>query len=104
MESSLDDVELFVEADTAFHVELARATGNAALVLLTQALTALIHKERTFMLHFLEDELRAAVESHRWLLAAVEDGDAEATRRAMQDHLDRVGERLETLALGGSRR
>lgn len=98
MESSLNDVERFVEADTAFHVELARATGNAALVLLTQALTALIQKERTFMLHFLEDELRAAVDSHRQLLTAVEAGDAEATRRAMQDHLDRVGERLEALS------
>lgn len=97
MEASLGDVERFVEADTAFHVELARATGNAALVLLTQALTALIQKERVFMLDFHEEELRAAVASHRALLAAVEAGDAEATRAAMQDHLDRVGDRLVSL-------
>ena len=100
MEASLDDVEAFVEADTAFHVELARATGNSALVLLTQALTALIQKERTFMLHFHEQELRAAVESHRQLLATVRAGDAEATRRAMEEHLDRVGDRLQAIEPG----
>ena len=97
MEASLDDVERFVEADTAFHVEMARATGNAALVLLTRALTALIQKERTFMLHFHEQELRAAIDSHRQLLDAVRAGDAGATRRAMQAHLDRVGDRLEAI-------
>ena len=104
MEGSLGDVERFVTADTGFHVELARATGNPTLVLLTQALTALIQKERTFMLHFHEEELRAAVESHRRLLTAVEARDAEATRRAMQDHLDRVGTRLEAIARDGAPR
>ena len=99
MEASLEDVERFVEADTAFHVELARATGNAALVLLTQALTALIQKERTFMLDFHEQELRAAIESHHELLRTVRAGDARATRAAMRAHLDRVGDRLKAIEL-----
>ena len=99
MEASLDDVEAFVEADTAFHVGLSRATGNAALVLLTQALTALIQQERVFMLDFHEEELLAAIDSHRQLLVAVEAGDAEATRTAMQEHLSRVGERLVSLGI-----
>ena len=95
MEASLDDVETFVEADTAFHVERTRATGNRALVLLIQALTALTQKERVFMLDVHREELRAAVDSHRPLLASVEAGDAAATR----EHLSRVGERLVSLGI-----
>ena len=40
---------------------------------------------------------RAAVDGHRELLATVRAGDAAATRRAMQQHLDRVGDRQESL-------
>ena len=53
-----------VDGDTEFHVEVARATGNPVLVLLSQTIVELLRTERLRRDDF-DDELPTAFASHR---------------------------------------
>ena len=82
-----------VDGDTEFHVELARATGNPVLVLLTQAIHALLRTERLYHADFngsLSTALSTAFADHRELVDAIADGEADRAERAMVDHLVHV--------------
>jgi DNA-binding FadR family transcriptional regulator len=84
-------------ADRLFHLRVAEATGNGALV----AVVKMLWEERTSPLftrlehHY--DTLEAwdsALAEHRLVLAALSRRDAEGARAAMQRHLDRAYRRL----------
>lgn len=78
-----------VDGDTEFHVEMARATGNPVLVLLSQTIMALLRTERLYRDDF-TGSLSTAFADHRELVDAIADGDADRAGHAMTDHLVHV--------------
>jgi GntR family transcriptional regulator, uxu operon transcriptional repressor len=79
-------------ADRNFHLAIARATGNGALVgttaYLWDQLGRLWHKLRE---HFETDELRLeTLKDHRRIFEAIAAHDPAAARRAMRSHIERV--------------
>lgn len=75
-----------VDGDTEFHVEVARATGNPILVLLSQTIVALLRSERLYREDF-DGSLPAAFADHREIVDAIEDCDGDRASRAMTEHL-----------------
>jgi GntR family transcriptional regulator, transcriptional repressor for pyruvate dehydrogenase complex len=78
-----------VDGDTEFHVEVARATGNPVLVLLSQTIVALLRTERLYR-EDSEGSLAAAFAGHREIVDAIEDCDGARAERAMTEHLAAV--------------
>ena len=78
-----------VDGDTEFHVEVARATGNPVLVLLSQTIVALLRTERLYRKDF-DDALPAAFASHREIVDAIAHGDGDRAAHAMLGHLEHV--------------
>ncbi len=79
-----------VDGDTEFHVEVARATGNPVLVLLSQTIVALLRTERLVSRRLRQHRSRAAFADHREIVDAIEDCDGERAEQAMTEHLARV--------------
>ena len=96
MESQRNLSRAFIAADSEFHHELALATGNPVLDILSRILITLLRSERIFMVGF-RDEIHDAIASHRAIFTAVEQGDEEGAAAAMAAHLARVSAVLRTL-------
>jgi len=79
----------FVDGDTEFHVEVARATGNPVLVLLLEALSAGAAESRALSWQ-VEGGRESSVRGHRDILAALRSRDPDRARLAMKVHLDDV--------------
>lgn len=92
MERFYDDREKNDDADRAFHLAIARATGNGALISVLGHLWDQRGRLWSRMEHhFHTDELRAAtLTDHRLILEAIVARDPAAARRAMRAHLERV--------------
>ena len=92
MEMYYEDVNRNEQADRAFHIGIARATGNAALVQVVENLWNQRGRLWSKMEeHFQTEELRTATLSdHRRILEAIAAHDPAAARRAMRAHLERV--------------
>jgi DNA-binding FadR family transcriptional regulator len=80
------------QADRNFHLAIARATGNSALVgslnYLWDQRGRLWHKLKE---HFQTEELRQeTLKDHRRILEAIAAHDPAAARKAMRSHLERV--------------
>jgi DNA-binding FadR family transcriptional regulator len=81
------------EGDRAFHVEIARAGGNAAFALIIADLWDQCCKpmfERFEELLIGPDRPQQTIAEHRRILAAVASGSRTAARKAMRSHLDAV--------------
>jgi GntR family transcriptional repressor for pyruvate dehydrogenase complex len=89
MESVADSAVLFIEADSEFHLELARATGNPVLEVLSETMLRMLQEEREFMVGY-HDAMSGAQASHRRILRAVERNDADEAGRLMAEHLAHV--------------
>lgn len=92
MERQHDDRASNENADRNFHLALARATGNTAMVGVIEYLWnqrgSLWHKLKE---HFQTEELRKqTLLDHRNILAAIAAHDAPGARAAMRAHLERV--------------
>jgi GntR family uxuAB operon transcriptional repressor len=92
MEKNHDNRSANEQADRNFHLAIARATGNSALVGVIEHLWnqrgTLWHKLKE---HFQTEELRKqTLLDHRLILQAIASHDAAAARAAMRAHLDRV--------------
>lgn len=96
---ALNDMERFYhdrpnneEADRTFHLSIARATGNSALVSVIENLWD--QRGRLWIKmeeHFHTEELRQqTLVDHRRILEAIVDRDPEGARKAMHAHLERV--------------
>ena len=91
MESSVGDVDAFATSDASFHESLAKMTSNPLLGLLIGTLRILLEEHiRDVVGHI--DPVVDVLPYHAAILAAVAAGDAEASRRAMEDHLTKVKE------------
>lgn len=81
-----------LEQDSAFHVAIARATGNQALVGLIQALTDSLRESRALSMQP-DEGPRSSSRAHRTIYDALAARDPDKARFAMRLHLDEV-ERL----------
>ncbi|HEX6049381.1 MAG TPA: FadR/GntR family transcriptional regulator [Gemmatimonadaceae bacterium] len=79
-----------IDGDTEFHVQVARASGNSVLVLLSQTIVELLRAERLEPAYLDESALSAAFAGHRAIVDAIAAGDAEQAGQAMHDHLNHV--------------
>jgi len=89
MEEEQSNTPRLVDGDTEFHVEVARATGNPVLVLLSQTIVALLRSERLYRDDW-ESLLPGALEQHREIIHAIADRDGDRAATAMMDHLAHV--------------
>ena len=93
-------------ADRSFHVRLAEATNNNAIVSVVEHLWEM--RDNAPMWHKLRqslsasEDIQAAIDEHRAIVAALRRRDPAAARDAMHDHLTRVAEALLQLSETGA--
>ena len=91
MDTALDNVETFVEADLDFHLALAEATQNPIIPSLMDSIIDLLREQRKRTGN-VEGGLARGQYHHKKILDAVIQRDPQAARKAMQDHLQQVHE------------
>lgn len=91
MDASMDAPEAFIEADLDFHLALAEATGNSLIPLLIDPIVDLLREQRTRIFNVPGGPARGQ-KHHKRILEAVSNGDPEAAREAMREHLKQVSE------------
>ena len=99
MEAARDQGSVPLESDRTFHLRIAEATGNSALVLVVQTLW----DQRTGPLflrlehHYDTPALwTVAIKEHRDIVAAIARRDAAGARSAMRRHMDHAAKRFST--------
>jgi len=82
-----------MDADDAFHHELAEATNNRVLLRIMDATMEFIAQSRE---SYLQGEQRAkkSLEHHKKILSAIKAGDSELAARAMLEHIENIEETL----------
>jgi GntR family transcriptional regulator, transcriptional repressor for pyruvate dehydrogenase complex len=88
--AGVEDRDRFLDLDTGFHVELARASGNALAPLLMEALRETIADRMRVAFRAAPDwaATRARIAAdHAALAAAVAAGDADGAARTVTDHI-----------------
>lgn len=96
MDTALQDVDRFVEADLDFHLALAEATQNPLIPLLIDSIIDLLREDRKRS-GLVEGGLERGQSFHKKILKAVMRRDAKAARQSMQDHLEQVRKDSEAL-------
>ncbi|MCU1518915.1 MAG: GntR family transcriptional regulator [Pseudarthrobacter sp.] len=93
MSENLNDLAAFVEADAAFHREIAESSGNQVLQELLQSIRSLL---RIWVDRALTDEGHAAdaLKEHTEIFTALEAHDADAVTRTMYSHMQTASRRL----------
>jgi len=89
MDTALDDVDVFVEADLDFHLALAEATQNPIIPILVDSIVDLLREQRK-RTGLTKGGLRRGQSHHKKILDAVIRRDSQAARQAMHDHLGQV--------------
>ncbi len=95
MEASVENPEALVEADVAFHMELARAANNRVLSNILSSLQSLLHAWISRVIDEKPENARLTITEHRRILEAIAAGHEEAAKAAMSAHLSRARRRLE---------
>ncbi len=88
-----DDYPRYVEADIAFHLDIAAASGNAGLAGILESVQSLLRVWATRVISAAK-ETKTSLAMHVAILEAIEKQDADGTRAAMTAHMDRAGRRL----------
>ena len=89
MDTALDNVDVFVEADLDFHLALAEATQNPVIPSLMDSIIELLREQRKRTGN-VEGGLARGQYHHKKILEAVIQRDPLAARQAMQAHLLQV--------------
>lgn len=89
MQHSLDDIDVFIEADMDFHLALSAGTCNPLFVALMDSLVDVLRETRK-QIALVDGGMQRAQEHHRRILDAVSRHDVAAVRQAMRDHLLQV--------------
>lgn len=89
METALDNVDVFVEADLDFHLALAEATQNPIIPALIDTIIDLLREQRK-RIGLVSGGLKRGQYHHKKILEAVIHRDPKAARQAMQRHLQQV--------------
>ena len=90
---------LAMEEDSAFHYRLATAARNQAILKIIDVLMDLLREGRARSLQA-RGRSRRSLEGHRKILAAVKQRDPDGASKAMQAHLQEIGEMLQGDASG----
>lgn len=77
--------------DVAFHRLLVTCTGNRVIIGVMHSLASLLAENRTNWLQSSERQ-KASIEGHLRIIDALVSKNADAARRAMEEHLETVGE------------
>jgi GntR family transcriptional repressor for pyruvate dehydrogenase complex len=88
-----EDVDAYVEADIAFHLAIARASGNEVFANLVTNLRSLLSVWVTRVLVH-AGETHTSLAMHEPIVAAIAGGDATGARTAMTAHMERADRRL----------
>ncbi|MDO8753520.1 MAG: FadR/GntR family transcriptional regulator [Anaerolineales bacterium] len=91
MDTALDNVDVFVEADLDFHLALAEGTQNPFIPILMDSIIDLLREQRK-RIGLTKGGLQRGQIHHKQILEAVIRRDPQAARQAMQDHLQQVRE------------
>ncbi|WP_183392908.1 FadR/GntR family transcriptional regulator [Kineococcus radiotolerans] len=94
MEANTGDLHTFIEADAAFHLQLAAAAGNEVMGDLLQTVRSLL---RVWVERGLRstDQALTACREHRAVYEALAAGDEAAAGAAMDVHMRTAGDRVE---------
>jgi GntR family transcriptional repressor for pyruvate dehydrogenase complex len=93
MRAAGSDVEAYVEADIAFHLEVGRASGNEVIADLIENLRALLRVWATRVLQH-AGETESSLAMHEPIVEAIISRDPSAAREAMRAHMARADRRL----------
>jgi len=89
--ASMNDPQRFLFHDINFHRAVAAASGNPIIAAVVEMVAALYYEQRRLTAAEASDhDLRDAAESHREIYQAIRARNADAARRAMNDHLVRA--------------
>jgi len=97
MDTALNNVNVFVEADLDFHLALAEGTQNPYIPILMDSIIDLLREQRK-RIGLTKGGLKRGQVHHKKILDAVTRRDPQAARQAMQDHLKQVREDSEASA------
>lgn len=86
MREKIDAPEGYVDADTVFHMLLARSTKNHIFLLMNEPITDLLLESRKIT-GSLTENARRAVKGHEAIIARIENRDVAGARLAMTEHL-----------------
>ncbi len=93
MHAAGSDLDGYVRADIAFHLQVAACSGNTVLAGVLTNIQSLLQAWATRVIHA-AGETHTSLAMHQPILDALENGDPEAARRAMTLHMDRAIRRL----------
>jgi GntR family transcriptional repressor for pyruvate dehydrogenase complex len=99
----LNRVELFVEADIAFHDVIMRATANMFIPFMFEPFGNLLVEARTQTSSIPEIQVNA-IAMHEAILEALTAGDARRSRDAMEAHMDQTENDLSRYVLAADQR
>jgi len=88
-----DDLDGYVRADIAFHLQVATSSGNTVLAGVLTNIQSLLQAWASRVIHA-AGETQTSLAMHQPILTALENSDPEAARRAMTLHMDRAIRRL----------
>ena len=89
------DLQSVIISDVEFHRQILIATDNQILVNVMDSVVVLLRDMRRDSIN-LPELLPELIKGHRAILAAIETGDSQAARQAMQEHLAIVFSQIET--------
>jgi GntR family transcriptional repressor for pyruvate dehydrogenase complex len=87
LESNVDDVDIYLACDTAFHLCLAKCTGNKALLRIVDTIRDLLGEQQRWLIG-LPRQTRTANLQHRRILDAISSHDEDAAIDAITEHLN----------------
>ena len=86
MFATLDEPEEYLVHDMRFHQLLAAASGNRIITALMNMVASILFDVRSKTVHRAHD-LKESADMHRQIFRSVREGNIEAARNAMRDHL-----------------
>lgn len=89
MDKSLKDAEGFIAADHAFHIALAKASGNSLISILIDPIVDLLYEQRKYIFLNTRGATRGQYH-HKRILAAIKERNAQAAREAMRAHMEQI--------------
>jgi GntR family transcriptional repressor for pyruvate dehydrogenase complex len=102
MQEAADAGESVISYDSAFHVAIARATGNTTLVEVVRALTEALSESRERAYDSEDAAAQVALTDHREIVEAIRAHDPARARRVMRKHLGHVEGLLRSALSGGA--
>lgn len=86
MFATLDEPEEYLVHDMRFHQLIAAASGNRIITALMNMVASILFDVRSKTVHRAHD-LKESAEMHRQIFRSIREGNIEAARNAMRDHL-----------------